>query len=257
MASKKMQTLLIAIAAILCSKQSSSFTSTQQLYFDVSIVTQSDELELGRLTFNLTGPDHRHYLPLHSSNLVNLAMGTRKGVDAKATYEGCMFQFSPATIDDGSFRYKYSHSVDGYGRNAIQTDQADGSRTSFDEPFSDPKRLLECSHECFGGVYYGQQYEEIADACGEGPVVLLTVPIRGPGAGTSKFSVVRVSESPQEWGKRLLLNSACVGYLDCRGDGKFGGSGSDNGDSPTSLEVLRFMARQRYGPPKIVDCGVA
>lgn len=32
-----------------------------------------------------------------------------------------MFQFSPATIDDGSFRYKYSHSVDGYGRNAIQT----------------------------------------------------------------------------------------------------------------------------------------
>ena len=203
-----------------------------------------------------------------------------QAVDSKATYEGCMFQFSPATIDDGSFRYKWGHSVDGFGRNSIQTDQADGTRTSFDEPFGDPERLMECSHECFGGVYYGQQYEEIADTLqtrGDDAVVLLTVPIRGPGAGTSKFSVVRVSESPQEWyvllmmfscrkgvlshgqprGKRLLLNSACVGYLDCRGDGKFGGNGSNDGDSPTSLEVLRFMARQRYGPPKIVNCGVA
>ena len=57
-------------------------------------------------------------------------------------------------------------------------------------------------------------------------------------------------------GKRLLLNSACVGYLDCSGDGTFGGGGSGDGDSPTSLEVLRFMAKQRHGPPKIVDCGV-
>ena len=212
----EMQTSLIAFAAILC--LSSCFTCTnrprreslllatnvaaQQLYFDIAIERPSEELELGRLTFNLTTPDNPHYLPLHSANLVNLAMGTRKAVDAKATYEGCMFQFSPATIDDGSFRYKWGHSVDGNGRNAIQTDQADGSRTSFDEPFRDPERLLECSHECFGGVYYGQQYEEIVEALqirGEDVAVFLTVPIRGPGAGTSKFSVVRVSESPQEW----------------------------------------------------------
>ena len=100
--------------------------------------------------------------------------------------------------------------------------------------------------------------------------VLLTVPIHGPGAGTSKFSIVRVGESPKELGERLLHSSAVLGYLDCVVDGSFGGTDSGGDDDGTrevavggggrpaitALGVLREMARQRMGPPKIVDCGV-
>lgn len=131
--------------------------------------------------------------------------------------------------------------------------------TDWDEPFSDMERVKECSHSCFGGVYYGQEYDEIVnliaaqDGGGDQVAVLLTVPIQGPGAGTSKFSMVRVSESPREWRERLLLNSAVVGYLDC---GANGGFGEGTMDGRTALQVLRAMAQQRMGPPKIVDCGV-
>lgn len=86
--------------------------------------------------------------------------------------------------------------------------------------------------------------------------------MHGPGAGTSKFSIVRVEESPREWGTRLLHSSAVLGYLDCGANGNIGGehsSGNDDGmevlegdGHVTALEVLRAMARQRMGPPKIV-----
>jgi hypothetical protein len=66
-----------------------------------------------------------------------------------------------------------------------------------------------------------------------------SVPVAGPGRGSSKFSIVRVGESPQEWRELLLLNSGAVGRLD-----------------PSSLEVLQTMARQRMGPPKVVGSGV-
>ncbi|KAL7540944.1 hypothetical protein ACHAXR_010504 [Thalassiosira sp. AJA248-18] len=174
-----------------------------------------------------------------------------------------MFQYSPATIEDGSFRYRWGHVCEGHGRNGIQTTSSSGVTTSWDEPFSDPQRVQECAQNCFGGAYYGQRYDEIVDILandGQDVAVLLTVPIQGPGSGTSKFSVVRVSESPREWGERLLLNSAVVGYLDCGADGSFGGNSADDENdgtevSPTALDVLRAMARQRMGPPKIIHCG--
>lgn len=83
----------------------------------------------------------------------------------------------------------------------------------------------------------------------EREAVLLTVPIHGLGAGTSKFSIVRVSESPREWGERLLHNSAVIGYLDCS-------IREEDDGSVSSLDVLRAMARQRVAPPKIVECGI-
>lgn len=233
-----------------------------KVYFDIAIPTPAKEIPLGRLTFRLTPPSHPYHLPLHTSNLISLASGLRKSIDRKATYEGCMFQYSPSTIDDGSFRYRWGHVCDGYGRNGIQTTLASGAQTSWDEPFSDRERLKEVAQSCFGGVYYGQRYDEIVEILqhdGQDAAILLTVPIQGPGAGTSKFSIVRVSESPGEWRERLLLNSAVVGYLDCNADGRFGAipTDDDNAESPpTSLEVLRAMARQRMGPPKIIKCGV-
>lgn len=84
------------------------------------------------------------------------------------------------------------------------------------------------------------------------------MPIQGPGAGTSKFSIVRVSESPQEWGERLLHNSAIIGYLDCSAlaDGSISRDDDDVEEGPTGLDVLQAMARQKVGPPKIVSSGI-
>ncbi len=88
--------------------------------------------------------------------------------------------------------------------------------------------------------------------------VLLTVPIHGPKSGTSKFSIVRVGESPREWGERLLLNSAVIGYLDCTADGRIveGGVGDANDSERVHpMDVLRAMSQQRMGPPTIINCG--
>jgi len=250
------------------SSSDESSDSNTRLYFDVGIIAPDETIPLGRLSFHLTPPTHPHYLPLHSTNLQSLASSTRRAVDPKATYEGCVFQYSPATIEDGSFRYRWGHVCEGFGRNGIRTNSVEsGDVLGYDEPFSDPQRVKECVQNCFGGVYYGQRYEEIVDILnnenaenspGQGSAaILLTVPIQGPGSGTSKFSIVRVSESPREWGERLLENSAVVGYLDCGANGSFGDEDSEEeGPIPTSLDVLQAMARQRVGPPKIMGCGV-
>ncbi|KAL3788702.1 hypothetical protein ACHAW5_010565 [Stephanodiscus triporus] len=246
-----------------------------KIYFDIAIPSSppssggvTEYVPLGRLTFRLVPTSHPHHLPLHASNLVSLASGIRRSVDPKATYVGCTFRHSPASVEDGSMRYRWGHACDGHGRNGIRT-----TSSSWDEPFSDPERMRDCSHGCFGGVYYGMAYDEVLGLLSpsrDDPAVLLTVPIQGPGAGTSKFSIVRVSESPREWRERLLHSSAVLGYLDCGADGSFGGKGlrDDNvvddgtrkvtkGDGfATPMGVLRAMARQRMGPPKIVDCGV-
>jgi hypothetical protein len=83
--------------------------------------------------------------------------------------------------------------------------------------------------------YYGDEY--IPD--NNDPGVLLTVPILGPGHGSSKFSIVRVGESPKEWKERLLISAGVIGRLD-----------------QDSLNVLHMMARQRIGPPVVVSAGV-
>jgi hypothetical protein len=106
------------------------------------------------------------------------------------------------------------------------------------EPISDaPNQLALCTHSCFGGQYYGETYKDDDD---DDPGVLLTVPIQGPGQGSSRFSIVRVKESPQEWRERLLMNSGVIGSLD-----------------PSSLETLHTMARQRIGPPTVTASGAA
>ena len=246
----------------IASSNDDNASSATKIYFDIAISTPKEEIPLGRLTFNLTPSTHPYYLPLHITNLVSLAESKRKSIDSKATYEGCTFQYSPAAIEDGSFRYKWGHVMIGNQRNAIQTKSVSGEELNWDEPFSDPQRIKESAHSSFGGVYYGQSYEEIVELLakdGQDVIVVLTVPIQGPGSGTSKFSIVRVSESPQEWGERLLHNSAIVGYLDCGAPSDSSRSRDDDDDlyeGPTALDVLQAMARQKVGPPKIISSGV-
>jgi hypothetical protein len=193
--------------------------SANSVYFDIEAAGNP----IGRLVFHLTNPSP---LPLHAENLIQLAKGSRRSIDPAAHYVGCEFDYSPASVEDGMGRYRWGHQLRGRGRNAVGR---------ADEPINDPENQLKHTHSCFGGQYYGDVYKEDADD----PGVLLTVPILGPGRGSSKFSIVRVGESPPEWKDRLLLNSGVIGRLD-----------------PSSLEVVHAMARQTVGPPTVAAAGV-
>jgi hypothetical protein len=169
-----------------------------RVYFDIAIPSSppssssggGEYVPLGRLTFRLVPPSHPHHLPLHASNLASLASGIRRSVDPGATYVRCEFRHSPASVEDGSARYRWGHVCDGRGRNGIRTATASGGVISWDAPLSDPHLLGDCSHSCFGGVYYGMRYDEVlgllpppsTDGDAAAVAVLLTVPIHGPGA---------------------------------------------------------------------------
>ena len=192
--------------------------SADSIYFDIEVANQP----IGRLIFHVKNPSS---LPKHAENIIQLAKGSRRGIDPKAHYVGCEFDFSPATIEDGMGRYRWSHQLKGRGRNGIGR---------ADELITDPESQAGCCHSTFGGQYYGDIYTKIEND----PGVLLTVPVVGPGYGSSKFSIVRVEESPKEWRETLLINSGVIGRLDI-----------------SSLETLHSMARQRNGPPTIVSGG--
>jgi len=196
----------------------SDIISADSIYFDIEVAGTP----LGRLIFSLSNPSP---LPLHTENLIKLAKGSNRGIDPKAHYVGCEFDYTQDYIEDGMGRYRWGHVCKGRGRNAVGR---------ADQPLSDPENQSRNTHSCFGGQYYGDEY-----VAGEYPGVLLTVPVVGPGYGSSRFAIVRVSESPREWGDRLLLNSGVVGRL-----------------QEESLETLHAMARQRNGPPTIVAAGV-
>jgi hypothetical protein len=194
--------------------------SASSVYMDIEVANQP----VGRLVFHLTNPSP---LPLHAENFVQLIKGSRRGIDPKAHYVGCEFDFSPATVEDGLGRYRWGHQMRGRGRNALGR---------ADQPISDPENQLRNTHACYGGQYYGDVYATKKDG---DPGVVLTVPVVGPGYGSSKFSIVRVGESPMEWRERLLINSGIIGRMD-----------------PSSLETLHAMARQKMGPPTLVASGV-
>jgi hypothetical protein len=208
--------------------------SANQVYFDIAVAGN----DIGRLVFDLRNPSP---LPLHAENLIQLVKGSRRSIDPLAHYVGCQFDYSPATIEDGMGRYRWGHSCKGRGRNAIGP---------ADQPLKDAVNQLQCTHSCYGGQYYGidvytnndnESRDDKDDD--QDPKVYLTVSVAGPNYGRSKFSVVRVGESPQEWRERLLLNAGVIGKL-------------QHNDDLSSLNVLHQMARQRVGPPTIVASGV-
>eukprot|EP00980_Cylindrotheca_fusiformis_P005048 scaffold1069_cov143-Cylindrotheca_fusiformis.AAC.6 len=205
--------------------------SADSIYFDLEI----QKHPIGRLVFHLTNPSP---LPLHAENVIQLVKGSRKGIDPMAHYVGCEFEYSPSTIEEegnnrgggGGGRYLWGHTLKGRGRNAIGR---------ADQTLIDQQNQLIHTHSCYGGQYYGDKYNNNNSDQDDDPGVVLTVPIKGPGHGTSKISIVRVGESPNEWQERLLINSGVIGRLD-----------------PSCLEVLHTMARQRIGPPTVAGAGV-
>eukprot|EP00592_Proboscia_alata_P018137 CAMPEP_0194418124 /NCGR_PEP_ID=MMETSP0176-20130528/17209_1 /TAXON_ID=216777 /ORGANISM="Proboscia alata, Strain PI-D3" /LENGTH=148 /DNA_ID=CAMNT_0039224369 /DNA_START=351 /DNA_END=797 /DNA_ORIENTATION=+ len=144
-------------------------------------------------------------------------------IDPKCTYNQCEFKHSPQFVE-GSPQYRWVHTLNGLGRNAV------GRPT---ENIIDTENLQLCCNAIYGGTYYGMDFKNIPDENG----VVLTVPLTGPGRGSTSFSIVRVGESPQEWKERLLVNSAVLGYLE------------------SGIETLRAMARQKSAPPIVVKSG--
>ena len=125
---------------------------------------------------------------------------------------------------EGFPQYRWAHVLDGRGINAIGRGQ---------ERIDEKEAMTSCKVTVQGsGDYYGIQYNS------DQPVVL-TVPLVGPGRGSTSFSIVRVGDSPQEWGERLLINSATIGWMD-----------------DSCSEALVEMATQTDGPPTVVDSGI-
>lgn len=187
-----------------------------RVYFDISI----GEEGIGRLVFNL-GSDH--LLPKHSENLVKLCSGDLRPIDPACSYIKCSFKHSPQFVETMP-QYRWAHVLDGRGRNAV------GRAT---DRITDPEGMKKCTHNLYGGVYYGLKYDESLGQNG----VVLTVPLVGPYRGSTSFSIVRVGESPQEWQEKLLLNSAVLGWLE------------------SGIEVLHTMARQNRAPPLVTGSG--
>ena len=195
----------------------SPYLSAEYVFFDLQVQGR----DIGRLVFQLTIPSP---LPLHAENLIQLCRGDQRSIDPAATYVGCAFDYGTDYIEDGKGRYRWSHVLRGKNRNAVGR---------ADETLSDPANQLQCTHSIYGGQYYGDPYDA-SDEYG----VLLTVQIRGPGHGSSRWQLVRVSESPPEWGERLLLNTGVIGRL-VRG-----------------MDTVHAMARQNMGPPTVLRAGV-
>jgi hypothetical protein len=200
-----------------------------RIYFDLTV---QDE-PAGRLIFQIPQP---YRLPIHTENILKLVSKAQTSIDPRCSYVGCEFSYSPQFIE-GRPQYRWAHVLKGKGKNAVgRLDElireADGT-------------LQQCTHSIYGGTYYGLKYDEIPVSTDEesndtqGEIVLLTVPLAGPGRGSTGLSIVRVSESPKEWKERLLVSSAVLGWLE-----------------PPSLDTLRGVAQQTQGPPVVSDTGI-
>lgn len=203
-----------------------------RFFLDISV---QDE-PLGRLVFVLPRP--KSLLPLHTDNLLQLIDQSRRSIDPACHYIGTEFQYSPQFIE-GLAQYRWAHVLAGRGRNAV------GRPT---ERIVDTTALQENTHRLYGGIYYGLSYDELVNEIlpeqyskepNAAYTAVLTLPLTGPGRGSTTLSIVRVAESPPEWRQRLLLNAALVGWVE-----------------PASMPVLQAMARQRMGPPTVTNSGI-
>jgi cyclophilin family peptidyl-prolyl cis-trans isomerase len=177
----------------------SPYLSAERIFFDIAV----DGREIGKLIFSLTIPSS---LPAHAQNVVDLCQSRH--------YVGSEFDYGADYVESEA-RYRWCHIL--RGRPVSKT-------------ITDPENQRNSKHSVFGGTYYGDVYKNQR--------VVLAVAVEGPGRGAARFSIVRIAESPQEWGESLLLNSGVIGEL------------------VDGIDVLQFMAQQKKGPPKVTGCGI-
>ena len=237
-----------------------------RIYFDISINNEN----IGRLIFNLNCTTTKststtttttslnninHPLPKLTQNIIKLSTQELKSIDNRCTYINSYFTYSQQYIEYMP-QYSWAHVCNGKGRNAI----IGNGRNGDDKVVEDVEVMKAYTHSCYGGVYYGLNYDDIMNTMKnrssgtnnnninnnnnneeeeeeEWKGVVLTVPLVGAYRGSTSFSIVRVGESPKEWKEKLLLNSAVLGWLE------------------SGMDVLYTMARQTNGPPMICGSG--
>lgn len=207
------------------SEENSGSSDSAKIYLDIEVADKP----IGRLIFEIPNVN---LLPLHTENIIKLCSQEQSSVDPRCKYTGCEFQYSPQFVESFA-QYRWGHTLKGKGRNVVGRAE---------ERITDPANMKKCTHSVYGGQYYGLNYiEDIPEqeVDGQDTRVVLTVPLVGPGRGSTDLCLVRVGESPVEWKERLLLNSAVLGWMD-----------------HSSTETLHAMARQTQGPPKVADSGV-
>lgn len=194
----------------------SPYLSADRIYFDIAV--EGGGPEIGRLVFRLTIPSA---LPAYAQRLIDLCQSRH--------YVGSSFDYGADYVETEA-RYRWCHVL--RGRPVAKT-------------ITDHENQRNSKHNIFGGTYYGDAVTLDDDdgndddpGGGRRKLVVLAVAVDGPGHGTARFSIVRVGESPPEWGTRLLLNAGVIGEL------------------VDGMDVLTTMARQKMGPPKVTGCGV-
>lgn len=213
-------------------------SSLSSLHLDISIPNRdnSDDADSSPLRLIFHIPKSPALLPLHTENIIRLFAQSQRSIDSRCSYVNCAFRHSPQFVE-GFPQYRWAHVLDGRGINAV------GRGT---DRIEEKDAMSTCRVDVVGsGSYYGIRYEDIPTAVDDeydgsgGKGVALTVPLSGPGRGSTSLSIVRVGDSPQEWGERLLINSAVIGWMD-----------------PSSGKALRAMATQTDGPPTVVASGI-
>lgn len=166
----------------------------------------------GQLLFEL----RTEVAPETIENFRQLCTGQQVGVNPSLSYQGCDFE---------PYKGKYSYTCKGRGRNIYGA-----------KKFVESKALSQCRHEtpgAGGGVYYGIEVDLDKDP----NLIVLAVPISGPGFGTSRFVIVRVGESPASLQQRILANLLVIGIL-------------QEGE-----EILKTRMSTRESPVTILACG--
>jgi hypothetical protein len=173
---------------------------------------------LGRLEFELGAAS---LLPAHTENVRMLCTGERVGCAYR--YLGCFWEAGGAFA--AGPRYGYAAELKGRGRNAY------GAASAL---IADDDALAACARA--GGAYHGLAVADDATA------TLLTVPVRGPGRGSTRLRVVRLGAAPPAARAALLRDSAVLGVL-----------------APAGEATLDAMAAAAGGAkakrPRVVGCG--
>lgn len=230
---------LVVSSTIAFSTESSS-SKLRRFYLDVAVEDEA----IGRLVFCLPSPNDGNngdntLFPNLIDNLLKLVSQERRSIDPQCHYVGCQFNYSPQFIQTLP-QYRWAHVLPGRNRNAV------GRPT--ERIAADTSAMQKHQHAVYGGIYYGLHYPTLAmqtlpalynNNNIAGKTALLTLPMTGPGRGSTELRIVRVAESPREWGERLLLNTAVVGWVE-----------------PASMPVLQQMAQQRQAPPVVTDSGI-
>lgn len=175
--------------------------SPVRFYLDMAV---QDE-PIGRLVFCVPRP--KSLFPLHTENLLRLASRSRRSVDPACHYVRCAFHHAPQYVEGTTARYRRARVPAGSGiatpwvdpRNASSTRPPCGpTRTDSTVASTTDSGATRSSTTLLPAAYGTYEDDDPVFAAAHAVPPLPTLPVTGPGRGTTQLGVVRVAESPPE-----------------------------------------------------------